>query len=505
MKLRMQWSFFECYSDERFDMQNMVKQYVLLITLVAGAGIVAGVFSRCVRAQPSKKTNKVEPEKKEPKIMKVSAESATGKRRLKLRAPRKEALSVILTALESISPDYKPDSPSVGRVAFHLQLLRTLQRNYVGTRYEDKILGFLAESFDKKRSPEYKLTVLFALLQMDPKGKHEGTKRAFEKARQHQGETKIDKMVREGSQGMLEYRRTGDEKGLEKWPFGPRTLMTKKELKQYRKEHGIKKMRPVPDFEKMEGKKTSDAANHFKNGLKIARLSCEGDKFYEHVGLSGRENATWVFFGDGEKLAVINGETVKFNFDDYGDFTRGEFEVWVRNYSAVKRISWRGAVLRGKIPPALGKFENLKHLDLSVNELSGKIPGELGNLQNLRLLSLFDNRLTGTIPTDLANLQNLKCVRLSGNRLAGEIPEELGKLTHLQVLSLRGNKLSGNIPPELGQLANLKKLDLSHNKLTGEIPPELANLKNLEELYLEGNELTGEVPENLQKALKSPR
>ena len=158
---------------------------------------------------------------------------------------------------------------------------------------------------------------------------------------------------------------------------------------------------------------------------------------------------------------------------------------------------WVGNVLSGAIPPELGGLTNLQVLSLGDNELSGEIPPELGGLTNLQELDLQDNELSGAMPPELGELTNLQVLNLWDNKLSGEIPPEFGDLTNLQELLLWNNELSGEIPPELGELTNLRLLWLWRNQLSGEIPPELGELTNLEGLNLQGNELTGKIPPEL--------
>ena len=170
---------------------------------------------------------------------------------------------------------------------------------------------------------------------------------------------------------------------------------------------------------------------------------------------------------------------------------------------------WVDNELIGEIPRELTALTNLQELDLRGNELSGEIPPELGDLTNLQVLSLGGNELSGEIPPELGRLASLERLDLGarwdpsarrffrGNDLSGAIPRELGDLTNLQVLNLGHNELNGAIPPELADLSNLQWLDLRRNELSGAIPPELGDLTNLQVLSLWGNDLSGEIPREL--------
>ena len=151
--------------------------------------------------------------------------------------------------------------------------------------------------------------------------------------------------------------------------------------------------------------------------------------------------------------------------------------------------------LTGRIPAALGRLANLKHLNLNSNSLTGSIPPELGGLASLERLILPYNFLSGSIPAELGDLEKLVDLELHANRLEGSIPAELGNLSQLRGLWLFENRLSGPIPGALGDLSRLDGLGLNYNALTGPIPPELGRLSNLRRLWLYGNALESIPPE----------
>ncbi|XP_049386425.1 MDIS1-interacting receptor like kinase 2-like isoform X2 [Solanum stenotomum] len=112
---------------------------------------------------------------------------------------------------------------------------------------------------------------------------------------------------------------------------------------------------------------------------------------------------------------------------------------------------------------------------------------ELGLLTKLDYLDLSDNRLNGLIPPFIGDYQHLFHLNLSNNKFGQKIPIEIGKITQLNVLDLSRNHLVGEIPP---QLANLKDVVLSYNLLEGPIP----NNKAFINASLEGNKgLCGDV------------
>jgi len=63
--------------------------------------------------------------------------------------------------------------------------------------------------------------------------------------------------------------------------------------------------------------------------------------------------------------------------------------------------------LVGSIPTEIGVIDQLKTLDLSLNNLTGNIPQELGNLKNLETLFLNQNGLMGSVPDELCRIREL--------------------------------------------------------------------------------------------------
>ena len=138
-----------------------------------------------------------------------------------------------------------------------------------------------------------------------------------------------------------------------------------------------------------------------------------------------------------------------------------------------------------KLPPEIGKLQNLSQLNLHSNPLSA-LPAEIVQLQNLLQLNLAANQLR-VLPAEVVQLQNLSQLNLAANQLR-VLPAEVIQLQNLSVLSLSSNPLSA-LPAEIGQLQNLSELYLSDNPLST-LPVEIGQLKNLSELDLSGNQLS---------------
>lgn len=154
------------------------------------------------------------------------------------------------------------------------------------------------------------------------------------------------------------------------------------------------------------------------------------------------------------------------------------------------------------MPSQLCHLENLRVLDLSLNELSGNIPECLDEIEGMKE-DVFQSLLFSSesiflmwkgAVSEFKNLELLQNIDFSSNKLIGEIPKEITKLVGLVSLNLSRNNLSGQIPLEIGQLKSLDALDLSNNHLSGRIPSSLAQVDRLGILDLSVNNLSGKIP-----------
>lgn len=145
------------------------------------------------------------------------------------------------------------------------------------------------------------------------------------------------------------------------------------------------------------------------------------------------------------------------------------------------------------LPPEIGKFTELKELNLVQNRLSS-LPTEIGSLKKLQVLNIGSNVLT-ELPESIGNLSQLKVLRLSKNQLE-RLPESIGNLTNLEFLIIVGNKLK-SLPESIGKLKKLQYLYIDQNELT-DLPSSITALESLKDLWIGDNQLNS-VPMGFEK------
>ncbi|KAI4813770.1 hypothetical protein KUCAC02_003000 [Chaenocephalus aceratus] len=147
-------------------------------------------------------------------------------------------------------------------------------------------------------------------------------------------------------------------------------------------------------------------------------------------------------------------------------------------------------------PEELKVFDNVVHVDASINSLS---LGSFSSFVSLRQLNVSLNGISN-MTFQAADFPHLEVLDLSYNSLSAEDIVSLGRLPHLKRLHLTGNQLH-HLPPNLGssnhdpshlpgaQFGALEVLMLDDNKLSSGVFNSLANLKRLKYLNLQGNHI----------------
>ncbi|KAK4374907.1 hypothetical protein RND71_005584 [Anisodus tanguticus] len=188
--------------------------------------------------------------------------------------------------------------------------------------------------------------------------------------------------------------------------------------------------------------------------------------------------------------------------------------------------------LGGEINPSLLELQQLRYLDLSMNNFGGiKVPEFISALEELRYLNLSGAYFSGSVSSFLGNLSNLQVLDLSmySEKPAENDLERLKGLSFLKHLNLGGSDLSkatnswlqtiNDYLPSLlelhlpqCQLLNLQSslptlnltsllvLDLSNNAFNTSIFPQwIFKLSSLVHLDLSSNNIFSELPDEFAK------
>ena len=142
--------------------------------------------------------------------------------------------------------------------------------------------------------------------------------------------------------------------------------------------------------------------------------------------------------------------------------------------------------ISGNIPDSFKDLPQLQQLDLNYNSLTGTIPDWLGNMTTLNDLHLCGNHFTGTIPSELFNNQ-IRFLNLALNNLEGSVPSNIGNAVEMTNLVLYKNNLIGDIPENISNLIKLVEFDISNNTFEGNLPIEMCQFPDLETFKIEYN------------------
>ncbi|XP_026216454.1 volume-regulated anion channel subunit LRRC8C [Anabas testudineus] len=225
------------------------------------------------------------------------------------------------------------------------------------------------------------------------------------------------------------------------------------------------------------------ALNHFKEHLKVLRLSFE----------SLEELPMWMYTLHGLEELHLKGPLTN-------EVSRSATLDSLRELKALRVLTLHSNLI--KIPPTIGdvalqlqrlcinnenvklqafsslkKLANLVTLELVCCELE-RIPSAVFSLNNLQELDLKENKLTTVEEIlSLQHCRRLVTLRLWHNKIT-YIPDHISKLHSLEKLDVSWNKLR-KVPSRLFYCTKLRHLDVSHNQLTS-LPPEVGILQGLQ-------------------------
>lgn len=179
------------------------------------------------------------------------------------------------------------------------------------------------------------------------------------------------------------------------------------------------------------------------------------------------------------KLMMTSLQFLDLSSNGDGDKNMGVMATDLSNLCSLKVLKLRWALLYGDITEMFKNLSSncspnqLKELDLGVNQLTGTLPKWIGQLTSLVKLDLSSNNITGPLPASVGRFTDLKFLDLSDNHLTRNVPHEIGLLTSLTKIYLYNNDLDGMITKEhFANARSLQVIDLSYNALTIDISSE---------------------------------
>ncbi|RXH83184.1 hypothetical protein DVH24_003682 [Malus domestica] len=166
--------------------------------------------------------------------------------------------------------------------------------------------------------------------------------------------------------------------------------------------------------------------------------------------------------------------------------------------SRVTQLILPSMSLSGTISRSLGRLDQLKLLNLSLNHLEGGLPAELSDLKHLEVLDLSNNMLSGPVSGALSGLNSIRVLNISSNSIHDDLSELGGGFSHLVVFNISNNSFTGQFNPRICSSSNETHiLDMSWNRLVGSLEGLDNCSRSLQQLHLDFNSFSGYLPESL--------
>ena len=141
-------------------------------------------------------------------------------------------------------------------------------------------------------------------------------------------------------------------------------------------------------------------------------------------------------------------------------------------------------MLSGTIPPnAFSTLPHLQVLCMDHNQFHGNIPTSIGNASDFWLVQLGATLLRGIVPPEIGRLTKLKFLILRNAFFEAKEPKDWEFLTtltncsQLQIIGLSYCRLAGVLPDSISNLStSLTTLSFGHNSISGSLPRDIGNL-----------------------------
>jgi hypothetical protein len=160
----------------------------------------------------------------------------------------------------------------------------------------------------------------------------------------------------------------------------------------------------------------------------------------------------------------------------------------IGSITSLRSLTLSSNNLSGVVPDLTG-LKNLQILDLENNSLGPNFPKFE---RRIITVVLKGNKFSGGLPPDVGNFYLLEHLDISSNRFVGPFAPSLLSLPSIKFLSIRGNKFTGTLVRNMSCNEELEFVDLSDNLLSGKLPACLdPNNKRSKSILYSGNCLGG--------------
>jgi Leucine-rich repeat (LRR) protein len=173
----------------------------------------------------------------------------------------------------------------------------------------------------------------------------------------------------------------------------------------------------------------------------------------------------------------------------------------------LKYLNLSGCCAMTGLPRLFGSLKNLVHLDLSKCYKVDCLDEALAGITSLQYLNLKYNTCLRSLPGDLTKLRYLNLSNLCGplvDTLGSLISHTISNFIDLEHLDLSGNDFIVFPHGSLGNLRKLHTLDLSHCTFLNKVPESIRTSDSLKFLYLNGCPFLSELPQLGSNAISLP-
>ena len=213
------------------------------------------------------------------------------------------------------------------------------------------------------------------------------------------------------------------------------------------------------------------------------------------VGTQKYNKGSFLNYAIKEFIQLNNNYNNNINNNDKNEITLNEIKD--KNNSNIKEIKNDKLDLgcfflgdKGLNDLKINKMNELKELDLSINNISNIKLFTKIEFVNLEILNLSFNKISDINILEDVNLKQLKELYLNYNQIIDIKVLEKVKFNKIKIINLSHNQISDITILENVNFKELKELNLYYNKISDIKVFEKVNFEKLEALYLSYNQIT---------------